>query len=645
MSEWTEVRYGKRRGPPRGRPQHPRTENWHHPYDNDGYQPSLPRGRRPPIPPYNHPRFGARRADVPPRPWRPPPRADPPPRPRRPPTPPRYQVGGYRYPLREKPYHLLPRDRRLRRPDGGRRFPSPRRDDRPNVGSRGRYRRRPEDRMDRASSLPYRRDYHYNLTQPVPPPRVFQRYDPRSNTRSYADVTRAPVRDQDGHEIIRSPADPKTKELMTDLHAFIKAVHHLHNFSSTREGTTPRSISNMVTTLRTMIKPAAPTPTTHLLIEGAAREWGHTVCTILKQHYEDSIEMKLKNLSGRLTDDWKEAFQTATRWTRKHLTRLTGETIASAEAQLTALAEEELDPAPSLVTRPPPSLPRPQSGPPQTPAMSTVGLETQMAPPKEQRVPRAARNTSRDQPPEEAAGPSDRDDQQTEEIPGSPAPSTVPTARNKRVIPFPSAGSSDSEDLFDDEHTDEDLKGPRHTYRVTQHPHTSRKATEWELKVDKKWLIMGDSNLSVISNHNCPDLQIDSYPGATFRHAQTLIEKSIPIEGVTVEKIIMVFGINCRTYKVMETIFKQVQMAVRAANRIFPDAEIYVQQTNFNKLLPIEERDNLMTLNSLLEDNLHTISLLPSKLFSTGPDKIHWTQSTAKAFLDHWMALLNPTSP
>ena len=54
----------------------------------------------------------------------------------------------------------------------------------------------------------------------------------------------------------------------------------------------------MVDTLATMIKPAVPTPNTRLLIEGAAREWGHTVCIVLKQHYEDCPDALLGGSDG-----------------------------------------------------------------------------------------------------------------------------------------------------------------------------------------------------------------------------------------------------------------------------------------------------------------------------------------------------------
>ena len=646
MSEWTEVRYNKRRGlfhSPRGRPQYPREEEWQYPRSRERYEPSPPRGRRPDTPPRNHLQYGARRADPPPRTWRPP-------------SPFTYRRPSlwsrerdYLYPPRERPtYYSPPRARRPRSPRGFRRPPSPSRDYRPNLRSRGRDRWRPEGRMDRASPLRYRRDYPQKLSWPVPPPRAPQRNDPRINTRSYADVTRGPDRDQDGHEIKRIPADPELKELVTDLYAFIKAIHHLHNVSSIDEGPAPRTISRMVDTLSTMIKPAAPTPTTRLMIEGAAREWGHTVCTILKQHYEDGIETRLEGLSGLLTDDWRDAFKIATRWAHRNLPRLTGETIAAAEAQLTAKAEEEMDPIPSSETRPPPSRPRPQPGQAQTPATSTRRRETQAAPPMEKRGPRRARNAPRDQPPEDASGPPDPQHQLTEETPGPSAPSSLnhaPTTLVNRGTPSLLTDSSDSEDLSDGEHTEDNQPGPHQTYRVTEHPHTLRKLTDWELKVNKKWLIIGDSNLTRIPNHNHPDLQIDSFPGAHFRHAQTLLEKTIPVEGVTVDKIILAFGINSRTNKSRETTFKNVQAAIRAADRSFPEAEIYIQQVNFNKALPLEERDNLMTLNALMADTMHTIPLLPGKLFSTLSDNIHWTPATGKAFLDHWMATLNPVSP
>ena len=161
MSEWTEVRYKRRRGlfhSPRGRPQYPRAEEWQYPRSREEYQLSPPRVRRPDTPPRNHLQYGARRTDPPPRTWRPP-------------SPPRYRWPSrwsrerdYLYPPRERPTYSPPRVRRPRSPRGFRRPPSPSRDYRPNLRSRVRDRWRPEGRMDRASPLRYRRDYPQKLT-------------------------------------------------------------------------------------------------------------------------------------------------------------------------------------------------------------------------------------------------------------------------------------------------------------------------------------------------------------------------------------------------------------------------------------------------------------------------------------------------
>ena len=220
--------------------------------------------------------------------------------------------------------------------------------------------------MDRASPPRERRDrfrdpfrdrgdsYIRNPYQPVPPPRASRREGFGTGARSYADAARGPDLDRDGHEVRRIPADTNLKLLIKELYAVIKAVHHLRNVAPGADCDGPRTIVKMVDTLATMIKPAVPTPNTRLLIEGAAREWGHTVCTILKQHYEDCLDASLRGLRDLLTGTWTEAFRVATRWARRNLPRITGDTIAAAEAMLTARAEETCDPMPTRVLGPPP---------------------------------------------------------------------------------------------------------------------------------------------------------------------------------------------------------------------------------------------------------------------------------------------------
>ena len=545
----------------------------------------------------------------------------------------------------------------------------------------------------------------------MPPPSASQRNGPRTETRSYADAVRGPDLDEDGHEIRRLPADRDLGLLIRELYGFIKAVHHLHNVSPNNGGSAPRTISRMVDTLSTMIKPAAPTPTTRLLIEGAAREWGHSVCMILRQHYEDCIDGLLGGLSGLLTETWREAFRVATRWARRNLPRLTGDTIAAAEARLSARAEEMNDPTPPLVpvflpprslvspvtvtpsirTSPPETVPlirqpepRLSPGPrSQTTGSTRAGLEI---PPSEVESddwrftpPASTRRQEVENPPLERRGPKgtrggsllDRGTAAADhrhwdialqltwgDIPPPPFP--LPGGITSRPqfgelgdeLGF-SGATSTSQDpteyeaqIDSDEGDASDDEGSvfSQAYQVTTHPRMKVKS-RWTMNVKCKWLIMGDSTLSSLPDHDIPDLQMDSFPGAHFRHMQELLkDRTTTMEGLVVEKLILSFGINSRA-NAKETTIKSTQGALRAARERFPAADIRIQQVNFMKTLPPAEQDNLRIFNEHLERNMPYIPLLPESQFRTVADQIHWTAETGKAFFDHWLVSLTPDPP
>lgn len=66
----------------------------------------------------------------------------------------------------------------------------------------------------------------------------------------------------------------------------------------------------------------------------------------------------------------------------------------------------------------------------------------------------------------------------------------------------------------------------------------------WGLTMKIKWLIMGDSNVARFPPFQHSDLQVDSLPGATFRHAEAILEKTTV--STTVGKS---FGLNNSTQK------------------------------------------------------------------------------------------------
>lgn len=182
-----------------------------------------------------------------------------------------------------------------------------------------------------------------------------------------------------------------------------------------------------------------------------------------------------------------------------------------------------------------------------------------------------------------------------------------------------------------------------HKFKPTRHINTERKLVDWGLTVMKKWIILGDSNLCRIPPHYIPDLQIDCYPGANFRHAESILGKAT--SQVTVEKVVLAFGLNSRNQKAKQTAIKQLQAAVRMTKRTFPYAEIWIPLINYSSSLPVAEKETLLMLNAYIANRLPFIRALPRDQFQTESDRIHWTRDTARAMLDHWVEVLNLSAP
>lgn len=527
----------------------------------------------------------------------------------------------------------------------------------------------------------------------------------------------------------QQPTDPKFAKLVRQLHSVIKLVHHLQNVSQKPGKPEPVMISRMVENLSTMIKPACPNQKTKDLIDGNARNWGHTTLIILEDHYTAMLEDVLSELSGTLPSDWQTAFEVATRWAKKNLPRITQEVIDHAEASVTTCTEVEIDletqptPAPQNTEQQtedvhePPQQTRPQkqtqTRPPRAKTVTisaphvskkqTVGTMTdgvsdwtpeppqdgraepsvQATPLMEHRDPRPQRQGRRatrgvvvqadsfdfdivdigEGIDRQGATPAQRLLPQFEPLGGEEdnrldsTPPLIPSVVDTRPQPgnqnriqvsamvhLDPTAHQDSPDLewsplFDDGSGDVTSTPMQFKNKVTRHINTDRKMVDWTLSVNKKWLVVGDSNLARIPPFTIRDLQIDSYPGGNFRHAQAFI--STATSQVTVEKVVLAFGINCRLQKPKQTAIKQMQAAVRAAKRQFPYSEIWVPVINFSTLLSSEERTNLQILNGHIERNMPFIPALDYKHFRTESDCVHWTKDTARAMLDHWATYLN----
>ena len=183
------------------------------------------------------------------------------------------------------------------------------------------------------------------------------------------------------------------------------------------------------------------------------------------------------------------------------------------------------------------------------------------------------------------------------------------------------------------------LSDPPGTSRPTRHRLIQRKMMDWSLNVKKKWCIIGDQNLGTIPAHEIKDLQIDSYPGATFRHAEAFVSRANTLAKVQV--IVLAFGINHRVQKRKETGVKELQRAVKATKEKFPHASVWIPLINHSKTLPVEEQLILRELNAHVKRNMLFLPALPDTKFQVGEDQIQWTPACAKAMLQHWAEHLN----
>lgn len=167
-----------------------------------------------------------------------------------------------------------------------------------------------------------------------------------------------------------------------------------------------------------------------------------------------------------------------------------------------------------------------------------------------------------------------------------------------------------------------------------RHRSTERKIKQWNLLITRKHLIIGDSNVAKFPAHTYPDLQIDSFPAATFRHIHGILEKLQPAPSV--ETVILSLGINNRKQKTL-TAVKEAQRLYKRASIIFPNASILFPIINFSRTLPFKEQEVLQGINRHLKSKYRTLLELPRVDFVTERDMVHWTTDTATRLLEHWI--------
>nr|XP_049612482.1 uncharacterized protein LOC125989974 isoform X2 [Syngnathus scovelli]XP_049617920.1 uncharacterized protein LOC125993430 isoform X2 [Syngnathus scovelli] len=163
----------------------------------------------------------------------------------------------------------------------------------------------------------------------------------------------------------------------------------------------------------------------------------------------------------------------------------------------------------------------------------------------------------------------------------------------------------------------------------TTHEHEGNKRANWFLFPQRRWLIVGDSNLAKLQKIEDREVQVDCYPGAKIRHGIHLL-RNRTATSPNVLGVILSLGLNNRGRVIPIFISKEIARLLGAAKATFPYAKIFIPKINYSQSLPLEIQANLRELNEIIEETGHSIQRLPSRLFTTGPDNIHWTTDTAE---------------
>ena len=175
----------------------------------------------------------------------------------------------------------------------------------------------------------------------------------------------------------------------------------------------------------------------------------------------------------------------------------------------------------------------------------------------------------------------------------------------------------------------------------TFHPRLYRKGTSWSLDtISRDTLILGDSNLRIMSEEPPNDVQVEAYPGAKVHNVKTLFEK-YPNYAPKPSNIVLNIGLNDHPNKPGNTRV-QLRGMTRVLRKKFPNSKIYIQEINAPQNLKLNGTQNLETFNNFLPNiNLEVIPKLNDTDFELNSDNYHWNKPTAKKYLNRWMEHLN----
>lgn len=457
------------------------------------------------------------------------------------------------------------------------------------------------------------------------------------------------------------------KALTKAYFKLIQTTHHLDIAeTSVQTNTVPIGMSRQVRKLSQFIKPASPTDTTTNKITQNTLKWMQTNMVILTEHYTQKTIELMDTITKHSEPEWLVAVKWAKNRFKQKLKEQTilhcEHTIKTKQLQLSnipshpsyaSVVDQHHNQVPQLA--PPTS-----AAPIMTSSLKRKKITVQVqvhhrevSPiPLQEHTPKTNKTYLPDDPvcsvlPVTGAASGER-----ERSSGDTA--TEPreirmmgcikekTSRNRTQSESSSLESAvvvepngDSSLLSDDGPLgDMDLEN-----KPNRHVNTDRKLTDWAIRIHKPIVFIGDSNLSRIPHVGVKSTQVDSFPGANFRHIEHILHKLEPHP--LTQKVILAVGLNNKQQQPHKTAIKQLQGMWRTARTTFPNATIYTPVIHFSDYLPLQEQQNLKTINSYIASHGNPLLELNKLLFKVERDGIHWTATTAQRIFDSWCDQLN----
>lgn len=188
---------------------------------------------------------------------------------------------------------------------------------------------------------------------------------------------------------------------------------------------------------------------------------------------------------------------------------------------------------------------------------------------------------------------------------------------------------------------------------VVKHPKQDAHAkfTDWHIQKPKpgtKTLILGDSNLSRITNRPSKLTEIQSYPGARTEHMVAMLNKTQkqPLDS-KINNVVLAFGTNDANSKTpMGSIERDIKRMSTLAKSKFPRAQISLAEVVVSATSPLHLVQKAEQINEIIR-KIKTTQIIPRPhsarvvLEAGDRSKVHWTRESANMILKHWHQCLN----